>query len=212
MSDPIYVLMGKVLEELPAIGKNRRNEQQNFMFRGIDDALNALNPVLANHGVFFVPEVVERIDDNRVTAKGGTMYVVHLHVRYRFFGPAGDFVEATAWGEGTDSGDKATSKAMTAAMKSVLFQSFAISVEEQYDPDASTPEPSSPQRRPVQQQAPAQQSAPPQGTPATEPQKKAIYAIANRKGIPMPDRDSMTKAEAGAWIEANGDSPEGNAA
>jgi hypothetical protein len=143
----IHKAMAGVLADLPAIGKNQRNQQQGFSFRGIDDVLDALNPVLAKHGVFFMPEVLERLDSGRTTGNNKTMWVVNLHVRYRFYGPRGDFVEATGWGEGTDMGDKATQKAMTGALKYVLFQVFAIATHEQADADSdlTTPEPS--QRR-----------------------------------------------------------------
>ncbi len=138
----IHYSMAAVLAELPAIGKNQQNSQQNYRFRGIDDVLDALNPLLGRHGVFFVPEVVERLESDRQTRNGGTMWVVNLHIRYRFYGPAGDYVEASGWGEGTDSGDKATQKAMTAALKYVLFQVFAIATTEQHasDSDNFTPE------------------------------------------------------------------------
>lgn len=132
----IYEAMAAVLADLPAIGKNQRNVQQGFQFRGIDDVLDALNPVLSKHGVFYVPDVVERLSEERPTKSGGVLYTVHLHVRYRFYGPAGDYVEASGWGEGTDSGDKATNKAMTGAMKYVLFQTFAIATAEQSENDA----------------------------------------------------------------------------
>jgi hypothetical protein len=68
------------------------------------------------------------------------MYEVNLHVRYTFYGPQGDYVCADAWGEGTDSGDKATNKAMTMALKNVIAQTFAISTKEQagFDTDGQT--------------------------------------------------------------------------
>lgn len=132
----IYVLMGKVLADLPAIGKNQRNSEQGFMFRGYDDVLNGLNPILSRYGVFFVPDVIERIAEKRATRSGGTMYEVNLHVRFTFYGPRGDSVTATGWGEGTDMGDKATNKAMTNALKYVLFQTFAISTQEAAETDA----------------------------------------------------------------------------
>lgn len=138
----IYQRLAAILAELPAIGKTQRNAQQGFNFRGIDDVLNALNPLLGKYGVFAVPEVLERISDERTTRNGGVMYVTNLHVRYTFYGPAGDSVSGTAWGEGTDSGDKATPKAMTGAMKQVLFQTFAINTEEManQDSDHHTPD------------------------------------------------------------------------
>lgn len=138
----IYQAMAAVLAELPAIGKNQTNSQQGYKFRGVDDVIDALNPLLAKHGLFFLPDVIERLESSRQTRNGGTMWVVNLHVKYTFYGPAGDSVEASGWGEGTDSGDKATQKAMTGAMKYVLFQVFAIATSEQAasDADHSTPE------------------------------------------------------------------------
>lgn len=151
----IHQRMVAILAELPAIGKTQRNEQQKFMYRGHDDVLNALNPLLAKWGVIVVPNVIERVTDARTTKSGSTMYEVNLHVRYRFYGTAGDFVEASAWGEGTDSGDKSTNKAMTMAFKNVLAQAFAVSTAELSDADATSPEPTTRGAAPAQQSRPA---------------------------------------------------------
>lgn len=137
---PVFERVLAILDELPAIGKDQRNQQQGFMFRGHDDILNALNPLLAKHGVFVVPDVIERIVAQRQTQRGGVMYEVNLHVAFRFYGVDGDHVEASTWGEGTDTGDKATNKAMTMAFKNVLNQTFAISSAEFKDADGETPE------------------------------------------------------------------------
>lgn len=132
----VHECIGRIVAELPAIGKNQRNTEQGFNFRGIDDVLNALSPLLGKYGVFYVPDVLERVTEKRQTRSGGTMYEVNLHVRYTFYGPRGDSVSASGWGEGTDMGDKATNKAMTGAMKYVLFQVFAIATAEQSEIDA----------------------------------------------------------------------------
>lgn len=131
----IYERMAAVLRDLPAIAKASENKQQNYMFRGIDDVLNALNPVLAKHGVFYTPTVLEARTEQRTSGKGNSLYATWLHVQYTFYGLAGDTVTASAWGEGTDSLDKATNKAMTGAMKYCLFQVFAISTKEGGDAD-----------------------------------------------------------------------------
>lgn len=132
-----------IVAEMPAIGKSQRNEQQKFMYRGHDDVMNALNPLLSKYRVFFVPQVIERVTAHRQTSKGGILYEVDLHVKYTFYGPQGDTLVATAWGEGTDSGDKSTNKAMTMALKNVLAQVFAVSTEEHasYDTDRHSDEP-----------------------------------------------------------------------
>jgi hypothetical protein len=153
----IHQRMIGILGELPPIGKNQRNTQQNFMFRGIDDVLNALNPLLAKWGVFYVPNVMERIESVRKTKSDSSLYVVNLRIEYTFFGVNGDSVYATVWGEGTDSGDKATNKAMTGAMKYALFQVFAISTQEAQDADRSSLEESN--REPTAAEALAQRRA-----------------------------------------------------
>lgn len=138
----IYRLMAAALDQMPAVGKDQRNEQQGFSYRGVDDVLDHLNPILGRLGIFFVPAVVERVAEVRQTRSHATLWTVHLRVRYTFYAPDGSSVEAVGWGEGTDMADKATSKAMTMAMKSVIFQVFAIS-DHEVDPD-STSEPSEP--------------------------------------------------------------------
>ena len=136
----VYQRMLSIIEELPAIGKDQRNQQQNFMYRGHDDVLNALNPLLAKHGVFIVPHVIDRNTDVRQTSGGKAMYEVNLHVEFTFYGEGGDSFKASAWGEGTDMGDKSTNKAMTMAFKNVIAQAFAVSTAESYDTDGQTPE------------------------------------------------------------------------
>ncbi len=135
----IHERMSAIQADLPPIGKDQKNQQQGFMFRGHDDVMNALNPLLAKHGVFFLPDVLERVTSQRTTGKGSTMFEVSLLVEFTFYGAAGDSVKGSAWGEGTDMGDKATSKAMTMAFKYWLTQAFAISTTDAADPDKDTP-------------------------------------------------------------------------
>lgn len=139
---PIHRLMAMILDDLPAIGKVRENTEQNFKFRGFDDVLEYLNPLLSKYGVFTSPHVLERIREHRVTRSGNANYETSLHVMYTFHGPAGDEMMADAWGEGVDTGDKGTNKAMTNAMKNVLNQVFAIATREvaNLDSDNHTPE------------------------------------------------------------------------
>jgi hypothetical protein len=136
----IHERMVAILAELPAIGKDAKNTQQNFMYRSHDAVLNALNPLLAKHGVFVVPDVVRRETATRQTKSGTTMYEVNLQVGYTFYGLTGDSIKASAWGEGTDSGDKSTNKAMTMAFKNVIAQAFAVSTADTVDSDSESPE------------------------------------------------------------------------
>jgi hypothetical protein len=128
------------MEEVPSIGKTQRNKIQGFMYRGIDDVMNALQPLLAKNKVFIVPEILEQTREERTTSKGGNLIYSICKIKYKFYAEDGSSVEAITIGEGMDSGDKATNKAMAIAMKYALFQVFCIPTDEMKDPDSETPE------------------------------------------------------------------------
>ena len=140
----IYESIVAIMQEIPAIGKEKRNQQQGFMYRGVDDVMNALQPLLSKHKVFAVPEVLEQTREERTTGRGGTLLYSLLKIKYTFYAEDGSSVSAVVIGEGMDSGDKASNKAMAVALKYAFFQLFCIPTEEMTDPDSETPEPSKP--------------------------------------------------------------------
>ena len=140
----IYQAITDIMSEGYAITKDKRNAQQGFRYRGIDDVLNTFQPLLAKHHVFVVPEVLDQQRQERTTGKGGSLLYSLLRMRYTFYAEDGSSVSAVVVGEGMDSGDKASNKAMSAAMKYAMFQVFCIPTEEMQDPNAETPEPSKP--------------------------------------------------------------------
>lgn len=140
----IYEAIASIMQKGAAVSKDKRNEQQRFMYRGIDDVMNVFNPLMAEAGIFMVPEVLSANREERQTSKGGNLIYSVLRVKYTFYASDGTSVSATVIGEGMDSGDKASNKAMAVAMKYAMFQVFCIPTEEIADPDAETPEPSKP--------------------------------------------------------------------
>lgn len=144
----IYQAITDIMSEGYTITKDKRNQKQGYAYRGIDDVMNTFQPLLSKHHVFVVPEVLERERQERVTYKdgkqSGTLLYSILTMRYTFYAEDGSSVSAVVIGEGMDSGDKASNKAMSVAMKYAMFQVFCIPTEEMQDPDAETPEPSKP--------------------------------------------------------------------
>lgn len=140
----IYESIAALMAEMPAIGKEKRNKEQGFQYRGIDDVMNALQPLLSKHKVFIVPEVLEQKREERVTKKGTNMIYSVLRTKYTFYAEDGSHVEAIVVGEGMDTADKASNKALAVGMKYALFQVFCIPTEEMVDPDSETPEASMP--------------------------------------------------------------------
>jgi hypothetical protein len=139
----VYQAINKVQEELAREGitKNRRNQQQGYDFRGIDDVYNALSPILAKHGLCILPRILTREVVERQTAKGGALFFVTVEAEFDFVS-AEDASKHTVrtYGEAMDSADKATNKAMSAAYKYAAFQAFAIPTEGENDADAQTHE------------------------------------------------------------------------
>ena len=136
----IYQAITGIMGELGAIGKDKKNIQQGFMYRGIDDVMNALNPLLTKYQVFVVPEVLEHIREERQSSKGNNLLYSVCKIKYTFYASDGSSISAVVVGEGMDSGDKATNKAMAIAMKYACFQTFCIATEEMKDPDAEVHE------------------------------------------------------------------------
>ena len=145
----IYEAISKCMEEIGAVGKDAVNKQQGFKYRGIDAVMNAINPALVKNHVFIVPEVLEQQRQERTTNKGTVLIYSICRIRYTFFAEDGSSIEAVTVGEGMDSGDKATNKAMAIAFKYACFQVFCIPTEEMKDPDADTPDEVSPQFTPA---------------------------------------------------------------
>lgn len=145
----IYEAITKIMESGVSVGKDQTNKTQGFKYRGIDDVMNAFFPLLAKNKVFVVPEVLEQTREERVTVKGGNLIYSILKMRYTFYAEDGSNVSAVVIGEGMDSGDKASNKAMAVAMKYAMFQVFCIPTEEMKDPDAETPDASEKKEVPV---------------------------------------------------------------
>ena len=122
------------------IGKSRRNEQQGYAFRGIDDMYNALSIPLASFGLCIIPRFRNRTLTERTTQKGSVLFYVTVEGEFDLVGPDGSKHTAVAFGEAMDSADKATNKAMSAAFKYMCMQLFCIPTEGDNDADATTHE------------------------------------------------------------------------
>ena len=143
----IYKSIAAIINDCPAIAKASWNGQGNgYHYRGVDAVMNAFQPLLAKHKVFVVPEVLAAEREERTTSRGANLLYSILTVKYTFYAEDGSSVFAVVQGEGMDSGDKSSNKAMSAAFKYALFQVFCIPTEEMHDHDAETPDESVPAR------------------------------------------------------------------
>lgn len=123
------------------IAKDRKNTQQGYNFRGIDDVYGALSGLLAKHKLVILPRAMDRTVTERETKNGGALFYSVLRVEFDFISAEdGSKHTACTYGEAMDSGDKSTNKAMSAAYKYVCMQAFCIPTEGDNDADATTHE------------------------------------------------------------------------
>lgn len=148
----VYQAIAAVAAELSkeGIAKTRKNTQQGYQFRGIDDVYSALSSQLAKHSLVILPRVIERWVTERETRNGGALFYSVLRVEFDFVSAEdGSKHTICTFGEAMDSGDKSTNKAMSAAYKYACMQAFCIPTEGDNDADAHTHEVASrPTQRP----------------------------------------------------------------
>lgn len=135
----IYAAINAVMQEVGAVGKNKQNKEQKYVYRGIDDVMTALAPAMQKNGVFVTPRIIDSHREEKEGRYSKLLYSV-LTVEYTFHALDGSSVTAVVMGEGMDSGDKATNKAMSAAFKYALLQTFCIPTEELIDSEKDSPE------------------------------------------------------------------------
>ena len=140
----IYKIIPQIMAEVGAIGKDH-TAKQGYAYRGIDDVVAALSPLMAEHGMFVYP-CVRRIQHEQVLVGKNQTPMMHViaDISYTFAASDGSSFEAGAIGEATDSGDKAGNKAMASAYKYALTQTFAIPTSDPKDTEQSSPDLSAP--------------------------------------------------------------------
>jgi hypothetical protein len=121
------------------IAKGRKNQQQGYNFRGIDDVYNELNALLSKHQLVVVPRILTREVAERQTQKGGVLFYVTVEAEFDLISAKdGSKHTVRTLGEAMDSGDKATNKAMSAAYKYAAMMVFCIPTEGDNDADFTT--------------------------------------------------------------------------
>lgn len=136
---PAVVAWSRVMGEVRAIGKNQQfdgGRAGRFAFRGVDLALNAFGPACRKHGVVVAPHRVEPTYRDITTKSGGSMRECSVLVTFRIYGPGGDFIEAQAAGEASDSGGRSTPKAQSIALRTLLLSAGLVPTEDR-DADAA---------------------------------------------------------------------------
>lgn len=124
--EKIYEAILGVMRDVGGIEKTKQGQ---YTSRAIDDVYNKLQPALIKNNVVIIPTVKSNTQSERQSKNGGTLIFTQLMVQYDFICSVdGSKVTALVPGEAMDAGDKSTNKAMSAAYKYAMFQTFAIPV------------------------------------------------------------------------------------
>lgn len=138
----VYKAISAILTEMSeqGISKDSKNKAQGWKFRGIDAVYNALAPLLAKYDLIILPRIKNRTVCERQTKNGGVVFYVTVEADFDFISSKdGSKHTVTTIGEAMDSGDKATNKAMSIALKYAAFQSFFIPTDiNTDDPDSNS--------------------------------------------------------------------------
>lgn len=138
--DTVREAIHAVMMDLTSLGKTDRNQAQNFSFRGVDAVVNAVGPLLREHGLVVWPVKTDLTFDTIQTSNQRSMGHAIAKVTYRWetlSTNVGTAIECEVVGEAFDAGDKAIPKAMSVAYRTMFLQTLCLPTDEP-DPDASS--------------------------------------------------------------------------
>lgn len=175
----IHEAICRIREATPYIQKDGKmsGPHGNYTYLSIDQAIASLRPHMDRFGVSMSPVQASLVSENVIDrgANRAPMQLVRYAVTYELTHAAsGTSLRVATVGEGSDTLDKATNKAFTAAEKIALRQAFLLATGDD-DPDHHSSEAAT---EPVRQG---------QGVPA-EKLKEIVAALLNAKNEDQLER------------------------
>ena len=116
---------------------------------------NELHGLFASNKVFFTSRVLHAEREERINKSGNTMVYTILDIEFTFYAEDGSCISSVMRGEAMDTGDKASSKAASAALKYALMQMFMIPTQEEKDTEYQSHEVGSRNKPEANGQAPS---------------------------------------------------------
>lgn len=140
MNEPLGVVKAvvAVMGEIGPIAKDRVNRQQNFNYRSIDQIYDALNQLLAKHGLVIFSSGVEPLkEESWTTRTDAKAFRVAAKFTFTIVSTEDSSqLVMVVMAEAADYGDKAYAKAASMAYKQMALQLFCIPVTDIPDGDA----------------------------------------------------------------------------
>jgi len=125
-----------ILKDAGAVAKDQQNKDQKFAYRGIDQVVQHVNPLLKQHGVVIIPTKIVTLDSERFENVNKKIVTdTNIVVEYTWFAEDGSSITTEVAGSGRDFADKATAKAGSVALRTLLLQALMLPTGDT-DPDA----------------------------------------------------------------------------
>lgn len=151
---PVRSLVKKLCRIMTAVDhieKKGRNTIQNYDFARESDITGALREQFAKENVFMLPDVVSFEYTMGQTAKGNAKRLCVLRVKFTLEdGDSGETRSFHGMGEAEDTSDKASNKAITAAVKYGLLKAFLIPTGDDTENDPKPEKAPPPKPKPVE--------------------------------------------------------------
>ena len=146
----IYEKMSAITDEIGVVEKNlnvKVNSNSSYKAVSERDVLDAVKPIEQKYRVYSYPANRKIVDCDVLTKEteyNGTItrtntLFMRVETVYRFVNidKPDEFIETTVYGDGLDTGDKASGKAMTYADKYALMKAYKLSTGDDPDKEAS---------------------------------------------------------------------------
>ena len=146
----IYEKMSAITAEIGVVEKNlnvKVNSNSSYKAVSERDVLDAVKPIEQKYRMYSYPANRKIVDCDVLTKEteyNGTItrtntLFMRVETVYRFVNidKPDEFIETTVYGDGLDTGDKASGKAMTYADKYALMKAYKLSTGDDPDKEAS---------------------------------------------------------------------------
>lgn len=142
----IYQRMLSATKQIKTVAKNLEvavSKENSYKAVGEVDVLKAVKPIEEKLGIYSYPYSREVIESKQVETKSRygdrTNFYIRLKTVYRFLNvdDPEQYIDIVSYGDGIDTGDKATGKAMTYCDKYALLKAYKIATGEDLDTLAS---------------------------------------------------------------------------
>lgn len=137
--------LASVMGLIERVPKRGRNQTHAYDYATEADIVGEVRKAMASQALLMVPTVVGVKWDAKTTKSGAEMKICTLRVRFTLFdGESGESLSFEVFGQGEDTGDKSTYKAMTGATKYALLKLFLIPTGDDPENDGTNGKPQPP--------------------------------------------------------------------